>query len=594
MCGIIGGYSKQNFLNNFFKLKGLISHRGPDQKIEYFDNFFKINFYRLSIVNLKNTKTQPLINKNVSIFFNGEIYNYKEILTELNLKKDDNTFDGTVLPFLYERYGINFLDKINGMFAMVIYDKYKQKIYLCRDRFGEKPIYYSYSNDYLLFSSELTPLRKFLSKSLNHKNLIKYFSYGFIPSPNTLFQNIYKIPPGSYGEFDIKDFKFKTKLYYQISFGDKIFRRDDQIELRNKIKESYLLKSQREVRQTILLSSGLDSNIIKFTDKSIGGNTFNTSLGFEKNSYDETSLLKKVFKNEKIHFIKPKMKNYFNSFEEVYKKIDDLIYDQSLIPTYELFKNIKKNNFKLTFSGEGMDELLYGYNTAKANRYYEYLKPLQNNTLTKIIFKISNNFDYSDKYMSNFMKFNLFFKGLSENKEILQPSWLSPYRLEDINNLYGSNFNRYEIFDELYKDEKRLNFKNNYERYSYFYIRYYLTENLLVKSDRCSMLNSIENRCVYLDKNLFNFILSFDRKLNYKKFIDKNILRNIYSKDLDKRILSMNKHGFAFPVPNFLKNIAIKNKIKKNKLLLDFKKLVPNTNFRQTWGFLILDEHLRF
>ena len=588
MCGFIGGFGGNNKEKNFISFSKEIRHRGPDQEIEFKDGNFFLKFYRLAINNIKNKSTQPILHDQNVFIFNGEIYNYKELLKNLNIETDNKTFDGTVIPFLYEKYGNSLFKEINGMFSMVIYDKKKHKIILARDRFGEKPLYYFLNNKFLFFSSEISPLQKTINTKLNYLNLAKYFAYGFIPSPNTLYENIYKIEPGSYLEINLNNFSKRSKAYFDFSYGEKKFTEKSKLELIDLLERSYKLRTQNEVKQSILLSSGLDSNIIKYFDAKNKINTDLFSLGYNEETFDETTHLKNIYShNEKLNLFIPNNKEFIDSFFQVYEKLDDIIYDQSIVPTFLINKFLKNKGVKVSLSGEGIDELLYGYMTLDALKYGKLTQKFFKKSILNKVFLFSKKFEYPKTYISKTQKFNLFFKGVIENEKYWQPSWLSPFSVNEINQLTDSSFKKEDIFSEMEVYDDRKKFSNSYISYSHFYLRYYLCDNLLVKSDRASMLNSIENRCVFLDKNLTDFLMQFDRNANISEFKNKNTLREVFKDKLDSSIITKKKHGFGLPIHNILSNGSFIERIKNKKFYREKMKSKIVDNDRKKWGVCV-------
>ena len=312
MCGFIGTVNQT--IPNFYSFVKKLSHRGPDEQEIYEDKKIQLGFRRLSIIDLKNG-SQPFFSKDkrYALIFNGEIYNYKYLKKILQNKgiKFKTQSDTEVLLESFIFWGKECLTKINGMFAFALWDKKLKLLYLVRDRFGEKPIYYGWLNQSLVFASELKAIKKnpIFKKVINKEATVKFLNKGYIPSPLSIYEGIYKVEPGTfitidcnlprnpptkpltpgskYGSINIKRFFYIDKLISKKN----TFNNEKKCvaKLEKKITDSLELQSKADVSIGVLLSGGIDSSIISSLLQKNSNKQINTiTLGFNQNQYDES------------------------------------------------------------------------------------------------------------------------------------------------------------------------------------------------------------------------------------------------------------------------------------------------------------------
>ena len=320
MCGIAGIVGEKYQIKEKLELlnKSII-HRGPDDKGFYLDKNFLIGLTstRLSIIGLKEG-TQPKISddKKVIVFFNGEIFNYKELITKYLNKKKKIKSDTEVVLELYSKFGISFLNKLNGMFAISIYDKNKKALYLIKDRFGIKPLYYSTINKKIIFSSEINSILSLIKgeKKLNMQGVSNYITMGFVNSPNTIYENIYKIEPATYLKINLSNLKFIKKKWWKISGKKKITSTKNNLlikKIENQIIKSVKLWSVSDVPISFLLSGGFDSGLItaiysKYNKKKLSTYSY---VFNKKKTYDRWNESETI--NDFLKKYKSTHKNYY-------------------------------------------------------------------------------------------------------------------------------------------------------------------------------------------------------------------------------------------------------------------------------------------
>ncbi|MEN5406661.1 asparagine synthase (glutamine-hydrolyzing) [Aliarcobacter butzleri] len=546
MCGIIG----TNFLNERFdKSLELLHHRGPD-----FQNSIKIGnkqfgHTRLAIIDLDEEANQPMIFDDILLVFNGEIYNYKELIHVEHLECKTKS-DSEVLIRLYQKYGFDFLNKLNGMFSFCIYDMKKELYFCARDRYGKKPFFYYFKDNKFIFSSSIKSILNLLDykPNLNKVALSKYMQYFVSFGEDSFYQDIFKLEASTYLIYEPnKPCELQKKKYYKINTYKAI---KDEKQALNDIEEllfksvEYRLNSDVEVAS--LLSGGIDSSLISALYTKISGKKINTfSIGYDEyKNYCELDFAQITANhiNSNHHPVEINQKEYINHFEQTLDMFEEPHGDSAAIPLNILTKKINKAGIKTVLSGEGSDEMFLGYdNYAKFLKYYEFEKSLsneQNLFLNEIIGALQNN---------------------TKESEYLR-------RIVKKQNLYNS-------FGEIYTDiqRKRLfkkvpTFKSETAKQdpvdwmSYIDLKIWLGESLLSKVDRISMGNSLEVRTPFLDFNLVNYIFSVESHIKVGD-TNKYLLKKIASKYIPNEIINRTKKGFNSPFNEWL------NKEYKDKIL---------------------------
>ncbi|MCT7630399.1 asparagine synthase (glutamine-hydrolyzing) [Aliarcobacter butzleri] len=546
MCGILG----TNFLNERFdKSLELLHHRGPD-----FQNSIKIGnkqfgHTRLAIIDLDEEANQPMIFDDILLVFNGEIYNYKELIHVEHLECKTKS-DSEVLIRLYQKYEFDFLNKLNGMFSFCIYDMKKDLYFCARDRYGKKPFFYYFKDNKFIFSSSVKSILNLLDykPNLNKVALSKYMQYFVSFGEDSFFQDIFKLEASTYLIYEPnKSRELQKKKYYKINTYKAI---KDEKQALNDIEEllfksvEYRLNSDVEVAS--LLSGGIDSSLISALYTKISGKKINTfSIGYDEyKNYCELDFAQITAShiNSNHHPVEINQKEYINHFEQTLDMLEEPHGDSAAIPLNILTKQIHKAGIKTVLSGEGSDEIFLGYdNYAKFLKYYEFEKSLsneQNLFLNDIIGALQNN---------------------TKESEYLR-------RIAKKQNLYNS-------FGEIYTDIQRKRLFKKVPTYksetakqdpvdwmSYIDLKIWLGESLLSKVDRISMGNSLEVRTPFLDFNLVNYMFSVESHIKVGD-TNKYLLKKIASKYIPNEIINRTKKGFNSPFNEWL------NKEYKDKIL---------------------------
>ena len=574
MCGFIGSISKNDFqLEKLIEVNKQIQCRGPDQTkliSEKSDDLFSTNislnlklaFNRLSIIDLSEQASQPMISKttNTGILFNGEIFNHRELKKDLEHKFDFKTShsDTEVLLFGLTEYGTKFLERINGQFSIVFLDFNNEKIFLIRDRLGQKPLFYTQNSKELSFSSNLVSLAKLSDNfEIKERYLNQYLELGTIPSPNTLFNNIYKVKPAEVMEFSLRDNIHLTSKssYWDIDefIDDKKFIHEEFISI---FDDAVKIREESDVPISYFLSGGLDStSIIKSATSNKSSENINTfSIVSDDYSYDESPYSNLVAEKYSSNHSKFSINSDIDIdlISSVIRAYDELYYDPSVVPSFILSKEMSKN-FKVAISGDGGDELFGGY---------------------KRTLKILNKPQQFKSILSNLYSIYPPFLGSGTNLNSNSKNWVRRYLsfYEDRKLMNMLNLKNEIQFFDMY-EKKSLNYKNLLK----LDYNFYLSEMMMYKIDRASMANSLEIRSPFVDNRLVEYIFSHDE--SYKNgSITKPILNKYLEKDFDKDFLSRSKKGFVINTSDWIyKNINHVDDVFKNgKLVYQFDKNIIN------------------
>lgn len=552
MCGFVGKVSKNNIdYENIINANQSLLCRGPDETVQKkgslheFNQYTNLNYFlifnRLSIIDLSDKASQPMYSKefNTMIMFNGEIYNHRELRIDLEsqgIKFYSNHSDTEVLLNGLSLYGDKFLGKLIGQFAIVFIDMRNMKLKLIKDRVAQKPLFYKIDNQNISFSSNLkTLVAADNNDAIDRESYIDFLNYGVVPSPKTIFKNVYKLRPAEILDINLnEDFvKYKTKIYWNLQdfVSNNKFQMD---EFENLFNSAVQYRTESDVDFAALLSGGLDSTSIVKSLNSISAPVNTFSIGYRDTKYDESKWFTKVAdyfdtNSEKsimsINEINAELENAENSLDEPY-------FDPSVLPSYIVAKKISQH-YKVVLTGDGGDELMGGYlrfqnilKTRKINKsfisllYRQY--PWNLGTGNKIA-ALSKDFTFN--YLSYF-----------SDKKLLTGLKIQDSRLLENNFVNGSMTNP--------KDFMLFDFK------------FYLSEMMMLKVDRTSMANSVEARSPFVDHRLIEYMLSSD--INFLIGNSKDPLKKYLGEDFSTDFLNRKKMGFVFNLEDWVYSNADK------------------------------------
>lgn len=647
MCGIAGIFSNQideNQTNLLNKINNCLCHRGPDSSGSIAETHIIFGHNRLAIQDLSKNGFQPM--KSASgryvITYNGEIYNHLKIRNEyfpsLSWK---GLSDTETLIELIEKFGLeNSLKLIDGMYAFALWDKKEKKLSIVRDKFGEKPIYFGIHDNKFIFASELKAFeifRKDLFIDLN--SVKKYLNLSYIPSPYTIYQNIYKLKHGHFLTIDKNIFqnsskngfdnnKFVQKKYWSqfdstLSVNKKSYN-SYRSEIKDSLEKSVKDKMISDVPIGVFLSGGIDSSLLtsiasKYSNKKL--DTF--TISSESINFDESERAQEISKylNTQHHTINVSKDDQINVIQDLNKIYDEPFADSSQIPSIILSK-YTKNFVKVALTGDGADEIFYGYNRyIHSKKIWKKIK-----FLPKPIKKIISYLLYSTSPSKWILIQNLInnFKNSKSNFELLDEKM---YKIADsLNNSnsildhYKSHLMIWQKNEKIFLDEDNAKvdvvkfdkFNINEDNFDYkinlLDIESYLPDDILVKTDRSSMKFGLETRAPYLSSKLLDITKMMPQTFKSSNHKGKLILRDLLRDYLPKKFSEGPKKGFSIPMNDWLNgslrewsedlfnsNIYKKNTIINNDLVnrywADHKSLKINYH-KRIWNILILMDWL--
>jgi asparagine synthase (glutamine-hydrolysing) len=589
------------------KMNRAISHRGPDDEGYYFGEYVALGHRRLSIIDLAGGH-QPLFNEDSSlvIVFNGEIYNFPELRKRLE-NSGNHIFatnsDTEVILHLYEEEGERCLQHLNGMFSFAIWDSRRDRLFCARDRMGQKPLYYTVFQEFLLFGSELKALLPFpnLPRSISNKSLNQYLAFEYIPAPHTIFENIYKLEPGCFFNIDLKlplpeRRDVQPQSYWDISFEkqDRSFEETGKlfIDTFRKAVERRLIS---DVPLGVFLSGGIDSSsvVAMMAELMPAKDIKSFCIAFEEKTFDESRYSQKVarhFGTDHREEVLPPSR-LLEILPRVCAFLDEPMADPSIIPTY-LLSEFTRKHVTVALAGDGGDELFAGYDPFLAHYpagIFEYLpSPLLN-----ILKRLINLLPVSTKNISLDFRLKQFLSGISYPPTIRHFAWLGSFTPDEQKMLLHPGFLSSISLDDTYDIVsyylKRLKIHDRLDDIIYLYCKLYLQDDILVKIDRASMACSLEARAPFLDYTLVNLVSSIPNRWKLRGFTTKYLLKKTMESHLPHDIIYRRKKGFGIPIAAWFKG-PLKGVLKD---LLNPKRLESQGLFQSGYVQKLIDEHLR-
>jgi asparagine synthase (glutamine-hydrolysing) len=563
MCGIAGIYyfKKQKIVDPALikKMGDVLIHRGPDGEGQFINKHVGLAHRRLSIIDLASG-SQPMFNEsnNISIVFNGEIYNYKEIRSKLIGKGHSfkTNSDTESIIHLYEEMGVDCVQKLQGMFAFAIWDQKKQLLFMARDRLGIKPLYYCTQNGTMWFASEIKSILQdpTVHRELNIKSISDYLSFLYFPAPSTAFKGIYKLPPGH--RIICKKDSFKMDKYWDVPLTSSTPNLSENAyihEIFNLLQKAVTDRLMTEVPLGAFLSAGVDSSSIVALMKQSMQEPVNTcTVGFKESVFDES-----IFARQRAMFFNTTHHEYFvktdilRTLDKIIWHLDEPFADASAVPTYYLCK-MAKQHVTVALAGDGGDELFGGY--------INYSRAMMINTLKKIFptSSISMLFETLIKKLPHTMRGRTFLSNLitSEQRGYFD-RWT--YFKEDMKNQLLTDdlkdiVKRHDSFAILEPYFSSCANKDILSQLQYVDLKTYLADDILTKVDKMSMAHSLEVRVPFLDHRVVEFVSSVPTNMKFVGNNTKYLLKKCMKHLLPKEVLTQTKHGFLLPIGEWFRN----------------------------------------
>jgi asparagine synthase (glutamine-hydrolysing) len=628
MCGINGIIVKTNRVKNEITsmlnaMNDLIIHRGPDEDGVFSEENDKFSvgmaMRRLSIIDLTSGK-QPIFSddKQIVIVFNGEIYNYKVLKSKLETEGVyfNTSSDTEVILKAYEKYGVESFKWLDGMYGFSIYDKHINKLFIARDFFGEKPLYYTHTDKEFIWASELKSIVNTIDfkPNISKKGLNLYFRLTYIPAPHTIYENIFKLEANHYLEYDLD--AHQTSIH-KINAEPKPKATDISFEdAKAKIKElvyhSVDTRSIADVGLGTFLSGGVDSSIISLclsqtTEKKI--DTF--SIGFKKASYDETDKSRVVAKiiNSNHHEFIIDENDLKNNIHDILVNFDEPFSDTAALPTHLLSEKTREH-VTVALTGDGGDEVFGGYNKyyiGKMNKSYTFIVP---KGFHKTILGLSNKylFDKDDTRGKKF-QINKLLNAINYNGDFYWDIISLANTSNQISELISPDYHVVNLFQE-YKDilgNQKIESLTDFRLVDKILS---LEGGMLAKVDRTSMMTSLECRAPFLNKDLWEFTNTLPENYLMKGWNKKYILKEAFKDQFPDEFLEKSKSGFGSPTgdwlrqslkkelesyiePNMLKEQGIFNIEFITKLVQDHLESKKDSTFR-VWSYYCFQKWYKF
>lgn len=539
-------------------------HRGPDSEGLLVSNGVALGMRRLAIIDLV-TGEQPVYNedKSVAVILNGEIYNYRELRD--SLEKRGHSFrsqsDTEVLPHLYEEFGDDLVQHLNGMFALALWDSRRQRLLLARDRFGEKPLFWGVFDNYLLFASEPKVLLAHPSvrTSLNLQALRQYLSFDYVPAPLTIYEGISKLPAAH--TLTLEDGKITTRRYWSLSYktAQPLPTETEAAEhLQELLADSVRLRLVSDVPLGVLLSGGVDSSSIAALAVRASSEAVKTfSISFAESSFDESQYARAVakFLGTDHHEERLSANLAANLVGEIGSWMDEPFSDPSLVPTY-LLSRFTRKHVTVALGGDGGDELFAGYPMYRGHRWAENYARVPRLLRSGLIEPLIGLLPVKTKNLSFDYKVTRFVSGTKYDRVARHHVWFGSFNPAEQELLLTPEVRRASDAD-IYREARAMlaecDSPDIVEQMQSLDTRLYLAEDILTKVDRASMAVSLEVRAPFLDARVAEFAASLPPNYKLRGAKTKYILKRAVANLLPPFVARRGKKGFGVPVAEWLK-----------------------------------------
>ncbi|MEO6053193.1 MAG: asparagine synthase (glutamine-hydrolyzing) [Chthoniobacterales bacterium] len=564
MCGIAGFVGKGG-LSSLHAMLGEIVHRGPDAQGQFQDERVFLGHRRLSIIDLSGG-AQPMASADgkLHIVFNGEIYNFAELrreLTTLGFRFATDHSDTEVLLVGYQAWGEQVVHHLNGMWAFVIYDKNKNKLFASRDRFGKKPFYYFNEAGTFGFASELRALTKHPACPGETSELAmqKYFAYGYIPAPHSILSNVWKLPAGHNLTYDLRTQAVEIRAYWELKlepFEQIPANAEEQWceEIRRLLEQSVKRRMIADVPLGVFLSGGIDSSAVAYYAAKHCEKLRTFSVGFTEASFDELPYANEVaaLVNSDHRTETLDLNRAIDLVPQILDRMDEPLSDSSLIPTW-LLSRFTRQHVTVALGGDGGDELFAGYDPFRALQHAENYARAVPRPMHKAIRLLAGMLPVSHKNVSLDFKVKRTLCGLSYPANIRSAVWMGPLEPTELEKFFGRKIDLEEVYSEAIAAWNSCPQGDQVDRTTQFFTRLYMQNDILTKVDRASMLNSLEVRAPFLDADLVDFVRRIPSSFKLRNGTTKYLLKKALEPVLPASILYRRKKGFGMPVGEWLR-----------------------------------------
>jgi asparagine synthase (glutamine-hydrolysing) len=549
------------------RMTDVIQHRGPDADGLFINGNVGLGHRRLSIIDLSDAGKQPMFSNDgqLSIVFNGEVFNFLEHRDAL--QQQGYTFhsktDTEVIIYLYHKYGEECVQYLRGMFAFAIWDERKQRIFLARDRLGQKPLYYYCDGRRLVFGSELKCLLEdpTIPKEIDHEALYDYFMYLYVPAPKTIYKNIYQLPPAHYMVCTREGIQ-TVQEYWDVSFAQAEEEKDEDYyceRLIEELREACQIRLISDVPLGAFLSGGIDSSgVVAMMAMAVNTPVVTTSIGFQEKAFDETAFARIVSQKYRTdHFERTVHADALSIIEKLVWHFDEPFADSSAVPTYYVSK-LSREKVTVALAGDAGDENFAGYSkypvdvmeNAMRGRIPQSLKRY----LIAPIARLYPKWDWLPRILR--AKFFLTNLTLSHARGFFRTN--TNLTDEERQKLFSRDLQQmvhgYDPFIHTERFYQRADTDDALSRVQYVDLKTYLPGDILVKVDRMSMANSLEVRAPMLDHKFIEYAATIPSSLKLQGNEKKYILKKALAPYLPPEILYRKKQGFEVPLDRWFRN----------------------------------------
>lgn len=581
MCGISGIFNifqsspiDKNILQT---INNAQSHRGPDDEGYFIDQYVGLAHRRLSIIDLSGGH-QPVFNEteSVCVVFNGEIYNFKPLVIELSeLGHQFKTLSDTeVIVHAWEEWGVNCVERFQGMFTFALWDIQQQQLLIARDRLGKKPLYYTQTQKgQFIFGSELKVLLAHpdIDKTLRHEMAEEYLMYGYIPDPYTAYKNIFKLNPAHYLLL-APGSNINPIQYWDLPAPQTTMSwAETQDSLIEQLKEAVQIRMLADVPLGAFLSGGVDSSAIVAMMAQLQDDPINTcAIGFNEKSFDETE-----YANQLAHRYNTNHISKIVSAEDDYELIDSLtdVYDEpfadsSALPTYRVCQ-LARESVKVALSGDGGDEIFAGYRRHRLQMAEENLRSKLPYSFRKPVFGTLGKVYPKADWAPQFLRAKTTFQSLAMNTVEAYANTMSRLRADQRKLLFKSDYlkqlNGYSGLEIIKQHAENTPTDDPLKMIQYLDIKTWLPGDILTKIDRASMANSLETRAPLLDHKFMEWAFAIQSSDNIHGNQGKYAFKKALEPYVDENILYRPKMGFSIPLSDWFRG-PLKTKLENNVL----------------------------
>ncbi len=570
MCGI-AGFVGQGDRADLAAMTRALAHRGPDDEGFHIDAETRVflGHRRLAIRDIGGGK-QPMWNAagTICVIYNGEIYNHEALRAELQAKGHvfvTSHSDTEVLVHGYAEWGTALAERLNGMFAFVVLDTRRRRLYLARDRFGEKPLYYATRPGLFAFASELSalPCHRGIAASPSALALRKLFAYGYLPAPHALYEGTAKLAGGHTMTVDLDTLAVESAPYWRFVLepDDALAARGDDA-LAEELRELLITATERrlvsDVAIGVFLSGGIDSSMVlaAAAQRRPPDDIATFTIGFTERSYDESAFARIVAGHigSQHHERVLDLDAARDMIPSVLARLDEPTADASILPTHML-SAFAREQVTVALSGDGGDELFAGYDpfaALKPAALYAKMVPAPVHALLRLA---ANHLPRSSANMSLDFKIRRTLMGLSHPEAAWAPAWMAPVDPADIGELFDAPVRVDDLYSEAMELWETGPAQGRVDRLLQFFTTFYLQDDILAKVDRAAMMCSLETRAVFLDTDVVDFCRRLPAHFKYRNGERKYLLKKALEPLLPREIIERRKKGFGIPLAAWMRQV---------------------------------------